>query len=415
LESIAIVGCGIAALQLALFLQQRGVSVALHSDRTPDELRASRLPNTVVRFESTRARERALGVNHWDDPAVGIHSVHFRIHGTPIAFRGDFSHPASFLDMRLYQSKLLDDFAARGGEIVYGTVQVTDLPRLAENHSLVVVATGRGRLADQFPHLPEHSPYTQPQRRLFAGLFHGIRPLEPHSLAFTIVPGHGEIFNAAFASFDGLVSNLLIEAIPGGELEPLMDVHYQDDPKRFHRAVLETLREYAPTVYDRVETSAFGLTRPLDLHKGAITPIVRRGYIPLGADRFAIAIGDAHIQNDPILGQGANAASYAAHALGTAIVSGGPFDEAFCQGVEDAIWDYTRNVSEWSVAALQPPPPHVEALFGVATEDKAVADQLIENFGAPDQAWPVFKSVEGAAAFLSRFGHSLALDQAPAH
>src|SRR6185437_11526694 len=163
---------------------------------------------------------------------------------------------------------LLEDFSNRGGQIRLGTLQPGDLATLSLAHDLIVVASGRGQLADVFPLRPERSPYHQPQRRLFAGLFHGIRRIEPNTLAFTISPGHGEVFSAPFYTFDGLVHNLLIEAVPGGGFQAIMDRRYGDDPKGFERAVLEALREHAPSVYDRVDAQAFRLTRPVDQHKG---------------------------------------------------------------------------------------------------------------------------------------------------
>jgi hypothetical protein len=137
--------------------------------------------------------------------------------------------------------------------------------------------------------------------------------------------------------------------------------------------------------------------------------VVRRGYVPLEAGRYAVAIGDAHVQNDPVLGQGANAASHAAWVLGEAILGGGPFDEAFCRRVEAAIWDFTRYVTEWTNAALQPPPAHAVAVFAAASQDKAIADQLVDNFAAPARNWAIFGSPEGAAAFLARFGQPEAI------
>jgi hypothetical protein len=407
MTSIGIVGAGIAGLHLALFLQHHGVPLTLYTDRSPDQLRGSRLPNTVARFSATRARETLLGVAHWDAPELGdLHGAHLRITGTPIQFQGTLPEPASFVDMRLYESTLLEDFANRGGQIVFGAIQPDAVRRLSLEHDLVTVASGRGRLAELFPSVPECSPFRQPQRRLFAGLFHGIARSEPHTLAFTISPGHGEIFNAPFFSFDGLVHTLLMEGVPGGGFQEVMDRRYEDDPKAFEAAVLQVVSEHAPSVYERIDRQAFRLTRPLDQHKGAITPIVRRGYIELDAGRHAIAIGDAHIQNDPVLGQGANAASHAAWTLGQAILEGGPFDAAFCQRVEERIWDYTGAVTEWTNATLRPPTPHAEAVFAAAARDPAIGSAVITGLSQPRRGWAAFATPEGSAAFLRQFGHA---------
>jgi 2-polyprenyl-6-methoxyphenol hydroxylase-like FAD-dependent oxidoreductase len=408
MTNIGIIGAGIAGLHLSLLMQRHGVPVTLYADRSPEQLRRSRLPNTVARFASTRAREAELGVAHWEAPELGsLHAAHLRITGTPVEFCGTLSEPASFVDMRLYEATLLEDFAARGGRIMFGALEPGDLSRLSLSHDLVVVASGRGRLADVFPRIPERSPYSQPQRRLFAGLFHGISRLEPNTLAFTIAPGHGEIFNAPFLTFDGLVHNLLIEGIPGGGFQALMDQRYEDDPKGFETTVLDVLRAHAPSVYERIDTQAFRLTRPLDQHKGAITPMVRRGYVALETGRLAIAIGDAHIQNDPVLGQGANAASHAAWTLGQAILDGAPFDEAFCRRVEDRIWEYTGAVTDWTNATLEPPTPHAEAVFAAATQDPAIGSAVINSLSQPQRGWAIFGSPQGAASLLSQFGREL--------
>ena len=50
MTDIAIIGAGISGLTLALTLQRRGVDCTVHADRTSDEMRRGRLPNTVVRY-----------------------------------------------------------------------------------------------------------------------------------------------------------------------------------------------------------------------------------------------------------------------------------------------------------------------------------------------------------------------------
>ena len=270
----------------------------------------------------------------------------------------------------------------------------------------MVVASGRGSLTELFPRLPERSPYTAPQRRLMSGLFEGIDNAEPLGVSFNISPGHGELFQPPFLSFGGRVSNILIEAIPGGDLEQVTQLRYDDDPAAFEATLLDLLKRHAPRVYERVDPGAFRLTRPLDLLQGAITPTVRRGYARLENGRHVLAIGDVHVLNDPILGQGANAASHAAWTAGEAILEGGPFDEAFCREVEERIWAHARPVTEWSNAALHPPAPHVLDVFRAAAQSKAIADEVVDNFNAPERNWAIFESPEGASAFLRSRGRS---------
>ena len=58
MKNIGIVGSGIAGLQLGLFLQKHGIDATIYSDRSPEQIRASRLFNFVVRFDQTCERER---------------------------------------------------------------------------------------------------------------------------------------------------------------------------------------------------------------------------------------------------------------------------------------------------------------------------------------------------------------------
>jgi 2-polyprenyl-6-methoxyphenol hydroxylase-like FAD-dependent oxidoreductase len=405
MNGIGIVGSGIAGLHLGLFLQQHGVPATIYSDREPEQIRAGRLPNSVARFDHTRARERALGVHHWDLPDFEMSCVHFHFASEPpIVFRGNLSGLASFVDLRLYLARLLEDFSTRGGRVEIGTLDASDVTRLSANHELMVVASGRGSLAEMFPRLPDRSPYTQPQRRLMAGLFRGVTMPEPLGISFNTSPGHGEVFQAPFFSFAGRVCSILFEAIPGGELERITALRYDDDPDAFEATLLDLLQRHAPRIYERVDRRAFGLTRPLDLLQGAITPTVRRGYAQLGNGKHALAIGDVQVLNDPILGQGANAASHAAWVAGEAIVSGGPFDRQFCQQVEERIWAYAGPVTEWTNAALHPPAPHVIEVFRAAERSTAIADELVDNFNAPARNWAIFESPASASAFLRSRG-----------
>jgi 2-polyprenyl-6-methoxyphenol hydroxylase-like FAD-dependent oxidoreductase len=404
MTDIGIVGAGIAGLHLGLLLQQRGIAATVYTDRTAAQLRAARLPALVARFGPTRERERALGVNHWDSPDFGIFAVHVSLGGPqPLAFCGELTQPAIMVDMRIYCATLLEDFAARGGRVVVGPVDADDVRRLAAAHDLVVVASGRASLTELFPRLPEHSPYHEPQRLLCAGLFHGITYADPLGVSFAISPGAGEIFDAPILSFAGRQSGLFIEAIPGGPLEAAARAPYADDPARSARTLLDAIREHAPHLFARIDPDAFALTRPLDLLQGAITPTVRRAFTRFDSG-YAVALGDVHVVNDPVLGQGANAASRAAWALGEAIGGGGPYDEAFCQQAERRLWESARAATAWTNAMLQPPPPHAVGLFVAAAREQAVADALVDTFAAPERGWEAFASPEGAAAFLARHG-----------
>ena len=408
MTTIGIVGAGVAGVHLALYLQKHGVAATLYSDRSPDEMRAARLPASVALMGATQARDAELGTNHWSAPEQGTHQINIRVAGEPpLVISGHPDAPFLFIDMRVYLPRLMADLAARGGKIVVAPCDAEGVVRLGADHDLVIVATGRDGLTAMFPRLPERSPYDAPQRRLCAGLFRGVNAARPFEMEFNIAPGTGEIFVNQFLMRDGYATVLLFEAIPGGALEPLTHLRYEDDPAAFNATALAAVRDHAPATFARIDPAAFALTGPLDTLHGAIVPTVRRGWAPLGGGTFAMAVGDTHVNNDPIVGQGANAASRAAWLLGELVVAraraGGRFDESFCVESEQQLWESVRPTTEWTNAFLQPPPPHAISLLVAAAQNQAIADAFVTNFNYPRRQWDVLSSPDATAAFIGSF------------
>lgn len=410
MKNIGIIGSGIAGLHLGLFLQKHGVDATIYSDKTPEQIRTGRIPNFVVRFENTLERERILGVNHWNFPDFGVLGVHMYIGGapSPITWFGANVRPSSAVDMRIYQSTLLEDFAERGGKVVVSEIQASDLAELAGQHDLMVVASGRGHLAEMFPRDAANSPYVEPQRFLTGAFFRGVDFPDPLGVVYTISPGNGEIFQVPFTTFEGRVCTILFEGIPGGAFDTISHLRYEDDPKKFDAAALELIREHAPMIYERIDPKEFGVLRPLDVLQGAITPIVRHGYAPLGNGKFAIALGDAHIQVDPIIAQGANTASKCAWVLGEALLKDQQFDEKFCFETEQKLWEAAQAAVNWTNAALQPPPPHAIEVFAAAAQSQSIADEFVQNFNAPERNWEILSSPVNAEDFLNKHALELA-------
>lgn len=411
MSSIGIIGGGTAGLHLGLRLLMHGIPVTLYVDRDPAEWRSARLLNTVAHSAQTRARERALGVNHWDTPDLATSTVGFFVGGPqPFGFRGKLEEASIWVDYRLYYPRLSEDFVARGGHIEVSAVDAAGLERLAQKHSLVVVASGRAGLTQLFPRIPEFSPHTRPQRLLFAGLFHGIRPSEPLGMQLNVTE-HGEIVEGRMISAHGSTGSLLLEAIPGGPLESICTQRWDANPSGLESHLLELLRKYAPVTYERVDPAAFKLTGPMDWLQGGFTPVVRKGYAALGGGRFVMAVGDAHVLNDPAAGQGANAAVASAWLLAESIhetlSAGKPFDEAFCQRTEARAWETLSIFTAWSNGMLQPPPPFVGQALFMASQDQRLADAVINTLTKPERAVHTFASPESVAAFVARYSSSL--------
>lgn len=399
---IGIVGAGTAGLHLALQLQQGGVDATLYAERPADEVRAGRLPNTVAHHHRTRTRERELGVNHWDDtgPSYGRH-WHYFGGEQPLAFPGDFTAPSLAVDYRLYQARLLEDFEERGGTVRVGTVDVSEAGRLGSEHDLVVVSTGRGGWSDLFPRVAGRS-LDAPRRLLSAGLYDGVAYTEPVGVTFAVSPGHGELIEIPLETFEGNATTLLFEAVPGGDLEVLSTTPYDADPGAYEQLALDKLRTHFPPVFERADAAAFGLTRPSSILQGAITPTVREAVTRLDSGTFAIAVGDAHVSLDPLVGQGANSASYSAWTLGEAILEGGAFDEWFCRRVDERRLPFVLGAYDWT-NFMTAPEPHLFSIVGAMSQSSELADDFTENFNHPDRQWQHVSSAGAATEYVGRF------------
>jgi hypothetical protein len=412
MAGIGIVGAGTAGLHLALKLQSHGVPVTLYAEHDPEWYRTSgRLPATVAHHAPTHARERSLKVDHWYGPNKGLHYARVNVVAGPqsFGFRGRMDTPSTCVDYRLYQPTLAADFVARGGELKVLAVDPAALERLSTGHDLMVVSTGRGGLSSLFPRIPELSPHTQPPRKLFACLVSGITfadAQEPHTMGVNLVPGQGEIFESVMTTRTGFQAALFFEAIPGSELEVLSTQRYEDDPRGFTALLLDRLRRFAPSTYERVDPAHFGILGPTDYLQGAFTPTVRQGWRRLGNGRHVMAVGDAHVSNDPVAGQGANAGSAAAFALAQSLLgalsAGLPLDEAFCREAEKRTWGAMASATLWTNAMLQPPPPHMIDLLVAGARDQRVADGFVTSLMSADAALSNFASPEGTAAYVAR-------------
>ena len=388
LGNIGIVGAGIAGLHLALYLQKHGVDATLITDRAPEDYRNSRLLNTVAHHHVTIAREDYLGVNHWTDPRD-----HYYYHDhvfnfpQPLSFRGDFSRPSRAVDYRIYLPVLMNDFMRRGGKIEYRRIDASDIGPLVDRFDLLVVSTGKGPLGQLFTYRPEHTPYSQPQRRLCVGLYTGVRQPNPMNVTLSVSPGHGEMIVIPTITFDGVANALLMENVPGGDMEELATLSYDDDPKHFLSVLLGKLEKHHPTTYDRIDTSRFGLAQPQDLLQGGVVPTVRNTVVEFDGGKCAIALGDVHSIVDPMMGQGANVASYAAFVLGEAIVNSDVLDARFCEKVDLKRQDRVLAAARWTNIMLQPPSEALGMLIGTMSQNAALANEFTENFNYPDRQW----------------------------
>jgi 2-polyprenyl-6-methoxyphenol hydroxylase-like FAD-dependent oxidoreductase len=196
---------------------------------------------------------------------------------------------------------------------------------------------------------------------------------------------------------------MVIEGLPGSPFERLSLLKQHEDPALFERTVLDLLAEHAPPLRERIDAREFGLARPIDLIQGGLTPTVRKGWAGLSNGRFALALGDAWVLNDPLSGQGANLGSRCAFELAELIMAEESYDEAFCRRVEERLWAIAQPVVSWSNLTLGPPADEMMRVLSLATEDTRAANAFAENFNDPQAMWDMVRSPENTDAWLARF------------
>lgn len=401
-KNIGIIGAGTAGLHLGLYLRQHDVDVTIYTDRKPEEYAGMRLLNTVAHHSVTIAREQALGVNHWPDHGYVGH--YYYIGGPqPLRFYGDLKAPSRAVDYRIYQPALMEDFLKAGGRIDYTVLQADDVAKLAARYDLIVVSTGKGPLGQMFQHQAEFSPFDRPQRMLCAGLFKGIKEAAVRAVTMSFAPGVGELIEIPTFSFGGMVTALVIENIPGGDMEVIARQKYEDDPKAYIALLLEKLRKYHPSVAERIDEREFDLANsPLDILQGGVTPTVRSTHMPLGDGKMALALGDVHATVDPVLGQGANMASHAAWIVGEEILRQDVYDERFCEHVNMRRNDRVLSATRWTnymLTNLRTLPEELQHFIFDLYQHRELADAFTDNFNYPEVQWDCFSSPRRMAAW----------------
>ena len=405
MPNIGIIGAGIGGLQLGLQLRQHDIPVTIYTDKTAKQIASGRLLNSVAHHGPTLERERMLGVHYWPVEKYGYSCHHHYIGGDqPLSFSGDFTNWSSAIDYRLYIPRLTEEFENRGGKIEVRMLQAEDIEPIADRHDLMVVAAGRGAFASMFPRRLEYSPYDTPQRLLSVGLYRGIAQSEPRGVTISSSPGHGDLLEIPMFTEEGFLTALLFENVPGGDLEVLSKMPYEDDPTTFDKTVLEALAKHHPTTFERVDPAQFGLNRSIDLLQGALVPTVRADYARLPGGKFALAIGDVHSVVDPLLGQGANSASHSSWIAGEEIIEDLGFDEIFCRRVASRRADVVLGAAQWTNMMLAPPADHIQRLFAAMSADKVIADEFTHNFDHPDRQWQILATADRTDRFLARHG-----------
>lgn len=406
MRKILVVGAGQSGLQLSLGLQSHGYEVTLMSNRTADEIRTGRVMSTQCMFATALAHERAFGLNFWESQAPRMEGLGVSVSGPQsqrvIDWVGRLDGYAQSVDQRVKMAGWMETFARRGGQLVIHGAALSDLDYFSRVYDLVLVAAGKGDLVSMFGRDDTRSPFTSPQRALAVSYVHGLgpRPEHPESEAVrcNLVPGVGELFVMPTLTTSGPADILFWEGLPGGPADVFGGVK---DPARHLALTLEVMERYTPWEYARatdVELTDSGATL-----SGRYAPVVRHPVAHLPGGGIALGAGDVVVTNDPVTGQGANAAAKCAAVYLAAILEHGDkeFDEAWMRATFDRYWDIARHVTKWTNAMLGEPPEHVLNLIGAAGALPAVANRFANGFDDPSDFEDYFYDPAATDAYLS--------------
>ncbi len=410
MAKITIIGGGQSGLQLAIGLLQNGYDVTVVSDRTPEQIRDGRVSSSQCMFATALDNERALGIDFWDDTCPPVEGIalavpHPEIPGAKaIDWGARLDRVAQSVDQRVKFPRWMEHFAASGGEVVFHDASVDDLERYAADSDLVVVAAGKGAIAQFFERDAERSQFDQPMRALALTYVTGMTPRPDFSaVCFNIIPGVGEYFVFPALTTSGDCEIMVFEGVPGGPMDCWGDVTTPAEHLAKSKWILET---FMPWEAERCR--AVELTDELGILSGRFAPTVRKpvGLLPSGHPVLGMA--DAVLLNDPLTGQGSNNASKGAAIYLQSILDRGegPFDAIWMQETFERLWSYAEKVVGWTNALLLPPPPHVLNVLGAAGQFPAVAHRFANGFDNPPEYYDWFMDPGKAEAYLAEVAAS---------
>jgi 2-polyprenyl-6-methoxyphenol hydroxylase-like FAD-dependent oxidoreductase len=322
------------------------------------------------------------------------------------------------IDMRLQCHRWMTDLAAAGGRIVIGKVDAERLDAIAAQHELVLVATGRGPLAELFPRNAERSVYDRPQRKLammiVTGAMQGVPGVPFLPVKFNFFAPFGEVFWAPYYHRDhGATWCMLFEAREGGPLDRFDGCRTGHEVVAIAKAAIAELMPW-----DAAWAANLELADPNGWLLGAVTPTVRAPVAHLPSGRVAMPLGDAAVSLDPVAGQGANLGNKMVRHLAETLAAApdAVFDAAWMTRTFEAFWaDHGAPTVTFNNVFLEPLTAAGKLLLisqmgsnGLHDSSaQRIANAVVENFVDPRRMTRAFVDPVAARALVAeRTGHS---------
>lgn len=393
MRRVAIVGAGQSGLQLALGLLANDYEVTLVSNRDPDDIAHGPVMSSQCMFDSALQTERALGLAQWDEECPPVRGVSYTVAGPPgasapqVRWRARLEHDAKSVDQRIKVPAWMRRFEAQGGRLVVAEAGLACLERMASDHDLVVVATGRSGWEGLFERDDARSTFSRPQRSLALTYVSDMAPQGDFpAVDFNVVPGVGEYFVFPALTTTGPCDIMAFEGLPGG---PMDQWDAASTPEEHLAMSLSLLGRFLPWEHERC--AAVKLTDPGGVLVGRVTPEVRHAVGTLASGRHVLGMADCVVLNDPLTGQGANNAAKAAELYLSSILErgSGPFDDAWMRRTFEEYWrSYAQWVVWWTTSMLAGPGEHVHALLRECELLPSLASTVANGFDDPRAFYP---------------------------
>jgi Styrene monooxygenase A putative substrate binding domain len=400
---ITIVGAGQSGLQLGIGLLDAGYQVTTVSNRTAEEIHDGKVSSSQCMFHDSLEHERQLGLDFWSD-APQVEGISFTVPHPElpgekaISWASRLDNPAQSIDQRVKFPKFMEEFVARGGELIFEDAGIEDLERYTQNSDLVIVAAGKGEIAQLFTRDAVRSTYDAPQRALALTYVNGLAPrAEFSAVSFNLIPGVGEYFVFPALTTTGPCEIMVFEGIPGGP----MDCWKSLTAEEHLQTSKDVLNKYLP--WEAARATDVEMTDKNGFLQGRFPPTVRHPIATLPSGRNVLGLADVVVLNDPITGQGSNNASKCAASYLQSILEQGDdaFDAAFMQASFERYWTYAQHVAQWTNALLAPPQPHMLEVLGAAGQSPEIAHRFANGFNNPPDFQEWFMYPDKAAAYLA--------------